>query len=331
VAKWFTQLEPVTAPQNLIRRPDDPRLGEIVEFWQGDRAALMPGRAVLIGFPEDEGVRRNGGRPGAAEAPDAIRHWLCRLSPWDCQANIQLTDLPPLDLGNVLISGGLEDAQAALGEIIAAVLQSGAIPIVLGGGHETAYGHFLGYAAERRKLGIINLDAHLDLRPPVDGKGHSGSPFRQAMEHPTHALPGECYVCLGTQPHALSRHHWLFAREHGCTVRWCEEVRHSLKQHFLAECTRLAAAGCPVYLTIDADVVQAADAPGVSAPNVMGLSGAEVAACARMAGSSAQVSSLDLVEINPRFDRDSQSSRWGALIVWNFLIGLASRPGLRRR
>jgi formiminoglutamase len=326
VAKWFTQLEPVPVPQDLMRRPDDPRLGEIIEFWQGDRAAVAPGRAVLIGFPQDEGIRRNGGRPGAAEAPDEIRRWLYRLAPWDCQASIQLTDPVPLDLGNVRISGGLEDAQAALGDIIAAVLQRGAIPIVLGGGHETAYGHFLGYTAERRKLGIINIDAHLDLRPLVDGKGHSGSPFRQALEHPMHPLPGERYVCLGAQAHAVSRQHWLFAREHGCMVRWCDEVRHSLKQHFLAEYTRLAAAGCPIYLTIDADVVQAADAPGVSAPNVMGLSGAEVAACARLAGSLAQVSSIDLVEINPRFDRDSQSSRWGALVVWNFLIGLANRP-----
>jgi formiminoglutamase len=325
VARWCTQLEPVSAPPDFIRRPDDLRLGEIIEFWQGERSALAPGRPVLIGFPQDDGVRRNGGRIGAAQAPNEIRRWLYRLTPWDCEANIDLTDLPPLDLGNVRVSGELEDTQAALGDIIAALLQSGAIPIVVGGGHETAYGHFLGYAAEQRRVGIINIDAHLDLRPPVDGKGHSGSPFRQALEHPTRALPGECYVCLGAQPHAVSRQHWLFAREHGCTVRWCDEVRDSLEHSFLDEYKRLATAGCQVYVTMDADVVQTADVPAVSAPNSMGLSGAEVAACARLAGSLAQVSSLDLVEINPRLDRDSQSSRWGALVLWNFLKGLAGR------
>jgi formiminoglutamase len=328
VAKWFKQLEPAPAPQDVMhvmRRPDDPRLGEIIEYWQGDTAALVPGRAVLIGFPQDEGVRRNGGRVGAARAPDEIRRWLHRLTPSDCQADIHVADLPPLDLGNVRISGELEESQAALGEIVAAVLQHEAIPIVLGGGHETAYGHFLGYAAEKRNVGIINLDAHLDLRPLTDSKGHSGSPFRQALEHPTHPLPGERYVCLGAQPHAISRQHWLFAREHGCTVRWCDELRHSLEEHFLDECARLAATDCHIYLTIDADIVQAADAPGVSAPNVMGLPGADVAACARLAGSMARVSSMDLVEINPSLDRDGQSSRWGALVLWNFLIGLAHR------
>jgi hypothetical protein len=68
-AEWFTRLEPAVRPDFLPRRPDDPRLGEVVEFWDGDPAAIRPGRAVLIGFPQDEGVRPSGGRPGAAEAP----------------------------------------------------------------------------------------------------------------------------------------------------------------------------------------------------------------------------------------------------------------------
>src|SRR5262249_52772812 len=147
--------------QELMRRPDDPRVGDMIEFWHGDRAALAPGRAVLIGFPQDEGVRRNGGRPGAAQAPDQIRRWLYRLTVSDCQAHVSLGDPPILDAGNVRIAGDLEDSQGVLAEIIAGVLQSGAIPVVLGGGHETAYGHFLGYAAEQRSVGIINIDAHL--------------------------------------------------------------------------------------------------------------------------------------------------------------------------
>ncbi len=309
-----------------MRRPDDPRLGEMIEAWSGDEAAITPGRAVLLGFPQDEGVRRNGGRTGAAEAPNEIRRWLRRLTPWDCQANLSLVDPPALDLGNTRIAAELEESQAALGEIVAAVLQRGAIPIVLGGGHETAFGHYLGYVATHRPVGIINLDAHVDLRPLLDGKGHSGSPFRQALEHGTHPLAGEHYICLGAQPHSVSRLHWRYACQHGCTIRWGDEVRHCLGQSFRDLVGQLSAAGCSVYVSIDADVVRTADVMGVSAPNSLGLSGAEVAACARVAGSLPHVSSLDLVEINPRLDRDHQSARWGALVVWNFLAGLASRP-----
>ena len=45
----------------------------------------------------------------------------------------------------------------------------------------------------------------------------------------------------------------------------------------------------------------------------------------RLAGQSPGVASFDLVEINPRLDRDGQSARWAALVVWNFLVGLARR------
>src|SRR5207302_6849163 len=105
--------------------PDDPRLGEVTEFWRDGPPALRPGRPVLIGFPQDEGVRRNGGRVGAAEAPREIRRWLYRLAPWDCETDSDLAALGPLDLGNVRIDSDLEQTQAALGEVVGAVLRAG--------------------------------------------------------------------------------------------------------------------------------------------------------------------------------------------------------------
>jgi formiminoglutamase len=324
---WFTRLERARPVEGLVRRPDDPRLAEVIESWRGDPTALRPGRAVLIGFPQDEGVLRNHGRTGAAEAPDEIRRWLYRLAPWDPETDVDLAQAPPLDLGNLRIEGSLEETQEALAEVVAEVLGRGAVPVVLGGGHETAYGHYLGYVAASRPVGIINIDAHLDVRPLLAGRGHSGSPFRQALEHPTAPLPGPRYVCLGAQPHATTRRHWAGARERGCVIRWCGELRPSLAHHLAAERDRLAAAGCQVHVSVDADAVRTADVPGVSAPNPAGLAGAEVLAAARLAGRSPQVSSLDLVEINPRQDRDGQSARWGALLIWNFLIGLLNRDG----
>lgn len=309
----------------LLTRPDDVRLGEVIEVWQGDPTALRPGRAVLIGFPQDEGVRRNQGRPGAAEAPEEIRRWLQSLTPWDPENNVDLSTSPPLDLGNLHLEGSLEETQHALAEVVAAVLRCQAIPIILGGGHETAFGSYLGYVNAGQPAAIINLDAHLDVRPLLEGRGHSGSPFRQALEHPTHPLPGERYVCLGAQPHATSRQHWQYGQERGCVVRWCQEVRSTLLEHFGRERDRLVAAGCRIHLSIDADVVRSADVPGVSAPNPVGLAGAEVVGAARLAGASPAVAGLDLVEINPQQDRDGQSARWGAVVVWNFLVGLASR------
>jgi arginase family enzyme len=80
-------------------------------------------------------------------------------------------------------------------------------------------------------------------------------------------------------------------------------------------------------VTLDADVIQLADVPGVSAPNPVGLTGAAAVSLARLAGKTPWVGSFDLVEISPPCDINGQSSRWGALVIWSFLIGLALREG----
>src|SRR5207248_7576813 len=111
-----------------FRREDDPRLGDVIvpltpsPLPRGERGG-GEGRAVLVGFPQDEGVRRNGGRPGAAEAPGEVRRWLARLGVWDALADADLSQHPPLDAGNVRVAGSLEESQSALGEVVAALLR----------------------------------------------------------------------------------------------------------------------------------------------------------------------------------------------------------------
>jgi formiminoglutamase len=247
------------------------------------------------------------------------------LTPWDGSSGADLAALALLDVGDIRIEDGLEQSQQALAEVIAALLTAGSVPIVLGGGHETAYGHYLGYVRAGRDVAILNLDAHLDVRPCLDGQGHSGSPFRQALEHPERPLSGNRYACLGVQPFAVGREHCRYVRDKGGVFRWASEVRDRASQFFLQDCERLASGGRPVYVTLDSDVVRQADVPGVSAPNPLGLSGWEVTGCATLAGECPWVASFDLVEINPSLDRDGQSARWAAVTIWNFLSGLARR------
>lgn len=307
------------------RRPDDPRLGERVEVWDGNAPSLRPGRPVLVGFPQDEGVRRNHGRAGAAAAPAEIRRWLYRLTPFDCATGADLAEVPLLDMGDVRLHGELEPTQEALGEVIAALLAARTVPIVLGGGHETAYGHYLGYVRASLPVAIVNVDAHLDIRPCPDGHGTSGTPFRQALEHSRQPLPGNRYICLGAQPWAVSCDHLQLARQRGCRVFWAFEVDGRLQDYLRREHDRVTGEGASVYFSLDADVVRCSDVPGVSAPNPVGLSADEVATCCRAMGMMPGVTSFDLVEINPTHDRDGQSARWAALAVWHFLAGLSLR------
>ena len=72
-----------------------------------------------------------------------------------------------IDLGN-LNANALElgEAQQLLGELTATALRQNEIPVILGGGHETSFGHFLGYAEAGIPVSILNSGAHADVRPP---------------------------------------------------------------------------------------------------------------------------------------------------------------------
>jgi formiminoglutamase len=136
---------------------------------------------ALIGFRCDEGIRRNHGRIGAVEGPAAIRHALGRLP-------VQKTNFLCYDAGNITCADGdLETSQRALGEVIQLLLDQQIIPIVLGGGHELAWGHYQGIARAYpdKHLGIINFDAHFDMRPLLpEQHGSSGTSFLQiALAH----------------------------------------------------------------------------------------------------------------------------------------------------
>ena len=272
---------------------------------------------ALIGFPSDEGVRRNGGRPGAAQGPDHIRQWLYRLTP-DARLGDAHIDVlrRTIDLGNVICTGELEADQSRLGQVISQVVAIGALPVVLGGGHETTYGHFLGLI-NSRDTAIVNIDAHTDVRPLIHGVAHSGSPFRQALEHPS----GRCsrYSVLGLGGHCVAAEHVAYIQRSGGLVIWKEECTVERFQSELDQSDR-------VLLTLDLDALDGAHAPGVSAANADGISSQAWYSFALTAGLCKSVAALDIVELNPEFDRDEATARLAARTVWEFSRGLSQRP-----
>jgi formiminoglutamase len=274
---------------------------------------------VILGFPSDEGVRRNGGRPGAAAAPAEIRRALYRLTP-DPERRDRFADLlaHTRDLGDVACTGDLEADQARLGRVVGAQLSAGAFPIVLGGGHETAFGHFLGYVEAGRAVTLLNWDAHTDVREPQDGRGHSGSPFRQALLHPSGRA--RRYLVAGLLPHSVAGAHLDFVRgRRGNQAVFASALTPARVRRLYAGLR------APALVSFDIDAVDQAQAPGASAPATGGLSAALWLEAARAAGRSPAVASCDIVETNPAFDRDQQTSRLAALTVWSILSGLCAR------
>ena len=266
--------------------------------------AASQGGVALIGFAVDEGVRRNGGRVGAAQGPQAARQAL---------ANLPVLGEPALwDAGDIACpQGDLDAAQAALAAQVAQAMAQGCTPLVLGGGHEVAWGTFQGIAqalpAARRIL-IVNLDAHFDLR--MARHGNSGTPFRQIQELCAAQGRPFNYRVLGISRYANTQA--LFERAGALGVRhWLDDALQTEAgmRHALAALAQDVAACDAVYLTIDIDVLPGAVAPGVSAPAPLGvpLWGVECVVDAVLA--SGKLAAADLAEFNPAHDRDGLTAR----------------------
>jgi formiminoglutamase len=210
----------------------------------------------------------------------------------------------------------VEEDQQSLGQALAPHIELGSFCVVLGGGHETSYGHFLGYAAAGRRVEVLNWDAHADVRELLEGKAHSGSPFRQILEDPS----GACrrYSVAGLQPQSVAREHVAYVERQGRAV-WRDDVTPERIAQLYRSTDR------PALVSFDLDAVNEAEAPGVSAPNAGGLSSDLWIEAAYQAGRSPAVSSVDIVELNPAVDRDGQTARLAAVTVWWLLRGRSER------
>lgn len=282
--------------------------------------------SALIGFASDEGVRRNFGRVGAAQGPSAIRRVLERLPVHHPVAIYEAGDITCTD-------GDLSGAQERLSDAIGNLLDRDVRPVILGGGHEVAYGSFLGLAKHLNhrfattKILVINLDAHFDLRlAPVP---NSGTPFRQIAEFcSTHGTAFN-YLCLGISE--LANTTALFERAHhlGVQYRLDEDMRLndlSLLRTALRE--KLMGADT-VYLSIDLDVLPASVAPGVSAPAAGGVALEIIEELIKDVMASGKLALADIAELNPTLDRDDQTARVAARLAYRLLLGSGRRGFVR--
>lgn len=296
---WHGRLDPDESGSSL-------RWHQRVRPWH----AQARGGVVLIGFAVDEGVRRNQGRPGAAEGPAALRRALANLP---CHGEPALWDAGDLGCEH----GALEAAQAALAMQVAQARRQGALPLVMGGGHEMAWGTFAGLVQDApipSRLLILNLDAHFDLREAP--QANSGTPFRQIERWcAAHGRPF-VYRVMGISRFANTEA--LFARAEATGTRhWLDEALQTPEgwaaaSHALADELRVCDA---VYLTLCLDVFSAAVAPGVSAPGVLGVPLAWVETVLSQVAASGKLWAADVAELNPGFDRDGQTARVAARLL----------------
>ncbi|MDM7255709.1 MAG: formimidoylglutamase, partial [Paracoccus sp. (in: a-proteobacteria)] len=224
------------------------------------------------------------------------------------------------DLGDVVVAGdALEAGQAEAAARICNALSSHDRVIVLGGGHETAFASWSGLrkAAPGARIGIVNIDAHLDLRLPGAAGASSGTAFTQIRQ----AEPDRFdYLALGIATEGNTQA--LFTRASDWGTRIVSD--HALLSDPMAadaEIAALIARNDLVYLTLDLDVLPHWQAPGVSAPAARGLPLAVVEhliAQVRQAGPKLRLA--DVVELCPPQDRDAMTAKTAAYLVRHLML-----------
>ncbi|MBB6611870.1 formimidoylglutamase [Pontibacter sp. Tf4] len=269
---------------------------------------------AFLGFCCDEGVRRNQGREGAVEGPAALRQAMGSFA-WHLDDDVAL-----FDAGDVYCTNqNLEEAQKQLGKKVNTLLSNTYKTIVLGGGHETAYGHFLGIKQalpEGQQLGIINFDAHFDLRS-YEKQPSSGTPFLQIADELVADGKEFNYLCLGIQQSGNTHKLFNTAESYGVNYVFApamqvynyEQLREKLQQF-----TELVDV---LYVSIDMDVFAAAYAPGVSAPAALGIHPEIVLILLQEIIASGKLLSLDIVELNPKLDIDNRTAKLGASLLYH--------------
>lgn len=150
---------------------------------------------VIFGIKEDIGVYANYGKTGAYKAWEAtIKVLLNTQSNSFTQAKRVLV-LGHLDYNNERESITTLDASKKknianarafvelidkdVTHIVSSIVKAGKVPIIVGGGHNNAYGNIKGCAlAHNKRINVVNFDAHTDFRAE-EGR-HSGNGFSYA-------------------------------------------------------------------------------------------------------------------------------------------------------
>ncbi len=279
----------------------------------------------FIGFECNEGVLRNHGRPGAAKAPDYLRKEMGNLA-WNNDLNIEL-----YDAGNIFcVDKDLECAQNNLAKAVEKILSLNMFPVVLGGGHDVAFGNFKGIKNRiikknnNKSIGIINFDAHFDLRPVQNKKGSSGTMFLQIANLCKQENRAFNYYCLGIQTYANTKRLFQTAKELNVRYELAKNIRENNLSKIKNNLNTFIAENDFIYMTVCTDVFSAAYAPGVSAPQPFGLLPEITLDLIKHVADSGKLISFDIAEIAPRFDEDKRTAKLGAIIIYaliNILSG----------
>lgn len=271
---------------------------------------------AILGFESDSGIDLNKGRVGASKGPKAIRASMSNL-PCSFEDSVKLFDAGNIYVGNSTLS----EAQESLGEAVDRILDLNLFPILIGGGHEIAFGHYQGLfkhfmeLEEKPKIGVINFDAHFDFRP-FEEVGSSGTMFRQIKDLNEENGIEFSYMVLGIQKHSNTVDLFDFAKKSNTEYIMAKDMNNRDFYMMFEKIDDFIRDKDHIYITICSDVFSTSFAPGVSAPQPLGIDPEKVIKLLRYILSTEKVISFDIAEVSPRFDQDNTTASLASVLIY---------------
>ena len=284
-------------------------------------------RIEIVGVPMDLG----GNRRGVDMGPSAIRYAGLRAAlerlghSVEDHGNIRVVDRVESDPGRERARYAAEIVRAAteLAACIEAARRRGSLPLVLGGDHSIAIGTLSGTAASGARPGVIWMDAHGDINTPettpsgnVHGMplavatGIAGEPFPPALRG---SVDGRHCVLVGLRSVDVDERPNI-PRAHVTPITMSEIDRAGMAAA-MERAIEVAGAGQGIHLSLDMDVIDPAEAPGVGTPVTGGLTYREAQLAMEMLAASGALRSIDVCEVNPILDRSNRTASLAVELV----------------
>lgn len=278
----------------------------------------LKGEIGLIGLPSS---KSSISLSQAAAAPAAIRSALSNYSTFSGTANYDFNDIGILDFGDVNIHpNDIEETIRRLYVSVREMIDRKACQryILLGGDHGVSFPSIRAFQESFGRVGVIQWDAHHDVRNIEDGGRTNGTPFRSLIEGGY--LKGEDLVQIGIRDFSNAKKYHDYAIEKGIKVYTMDEVdEKGIVSIITNEIDRLAQKVDFIYLSVDMDVVDQAFAPGCPAVGPGGLTSRELTKSIAAAAKHEKVKAMDIVEIDPSKDFRDITSRLAAHAMLRFM------------
>ncbi len=268
-------------------------------------------KAAIYGIPFDA---TNISRTGANYGPRGIRDVSCQFLTFNATLGFDLLEaLNPVDCGDTdIVLANAEKtfarAQADLGQII----ESGALPVTLGGDHSITIPAARAITDVHEDPGLVLIDMHLDTAPDVGGEllNHC-CPITRAVDA---GFDPEKIALVGISGWMNPKTELKYCEEHGITVIWLEEIWERGTAWAAERAREVAGAGSGIYLSFDIDSLDAAHAPGTCCPSPGGLTSREAIELVRGV-SAGGLLGVDVVEVAPSLDPTPSTALIGGRIA----------------